>query len=155
MKRKCLANETCPVARGYDAIGDWWSLLIVLNILTHGSRRFSQLQEELGMAKNILTARLKKLVDEDILEKRPLAEGAYHEYAPTARGRDLWKVLITLRQWGEQYYCHGERPPNRLVDRETGQPIPPVEIRAADGRLLGPGDLAVIACQPAGTAETE
>lgn len=147
MKRKCLANESCPVARAYDAIGDWWSLLIVLNVLTHGSRRFSQLQEDLGMAKNILTARLKKLVDEDILEKRPIAEAAYHEYAPTARGRDLYKVLVTLRQWGEQYYCRGEAPPTRLVDKATGQPIPPVEIRAADGRVLGAGDLAVIDCE--------
>jgi DNA-binding HxlR family transcriptional regulator len=143
MKRKCLADKDCPVARGYNAIGDWWSLLVVLQVLTYGTRRFNQLQEELGMAKNILTARLKKLVEEDILEKRPLAGGAYHEYAPTARGRDLYKVLIALRQWGEKYYCHGERPHNQLIDRQSGQPVPDIEIRAADGRILSPGDLTV------------
>jgi DNA-binding HxlR family transcriptional regulator len=142
MKRKCLSNVNCPVARGYDAIGDWWSLLIVLQVINHGSRRFSQLQEDLGMAKNILTARLKKLVEEDILKKSPCAEGsAYHQYSPTDRGRDLYKVLIALRQWGEQYYSSGYTQPNQLVDRTKGDPIPNIEVRAADGRVLGPGDI--------------
>ena len=140
MRRKCLAKENCPVARGYDAIGDWWSLLIVLNVLNHGTRRFSQLQEDLGMAKNILTARLKKLVEEDILKKCPCREGgAYHQYGPTDRGRDLYKVLIALRQWGEKYYGSGCKDTPQLVDRLNKQPIPMIEVRSADGRVLAPG----------------
>jgi DNA-binding HxlR family transcriptional regulator len=145
MKRKCLAKENCPVARGYDAIGDWWSLLIVLHVLNYGTRRFSQLQEALGMAKNILTARLKKLVQEGILQKCPCHEGsAYHQYSPTERGRDLYKVLIALRQWGEKYYGSGCEDAPQLVDRATKQPIPELQVRAADGRVLGAGDLVVV-----------
>ena len=144
MKRKCLANENCPVARGYNAIGDWWSLLIVLQVLNYGTRRFSQLQESLGMAKNILTVRLKKLVEEDILKKCPCGDGsAYQQYGPTERGKDLYKVLIALRQWGEKHYGSGCEANAQLVDREKRQPVT-IDVRSADGRVLGPGEMMVM-----------
>ena len=61
MKRKSLEGDVCPVARTLDAIGDWWSLLIIRDALV-GARRFSQFQKNLGVAKNILTVRLRSLV---------------------------------------------------------------------------------------------
>ncbi len=146
MKKKCLAQHDCPLARGYNVIGDWWSLLIVMQILTLKTHRFSELEAGLGMAKNILTARLRKLVAEGILEKRPAADGsAYHEYVPTERGRDLYTVLVALRQWGERHYAAGCRTETHLVDKSTGQPLPPLEVRSADGRSIGPEDLEIVA----------
>ncbi|MFT3787596.1 MAG: helix-turn-helix domain-containing protein [Tepidisphaeraceae bacterium] len=145
MKKKCLANAECPLARAYGAIGDWWSLLIVTRILLGGATRFSQIQECLGMAKNILTARLKQLIENGILERVPASDGSsYHEYVPTARGKDLYRVVVALRQWGERHYYTGEELPNELVDALKNQPIAPVEVRAADGRVLGPDDLRTV-----------
>jgi len=76
-----------PVARSLDAIGDWWSLLIVRNAFS-GQRRFGEFQKSLGMAKNILTVRLRKLVGCGILEIVPASDGsAYQEYVLTKKGR--------------------------------------------------------------------
>ncbi len=146
MVKKCLSNDACPMVRGYDAIGDWWSLVIVSRVMLAGSRRFGEIQESLGVARNILTSRLKKLVAEGILQKVPASDGsAYHEYVLTEKGRGLYKVIVALREWGEAY-C---RPPGAcadgppIVDAAKGKPIRAVEVRSADGRVLGPGDLRV------------
>lgn len=144
MKKKCLANEDCPLARGYNAIGDWWSLLIVTRVVLAGMRRFNEIQDNLGMARNILTARLRKLVEHGILKKVPASDGsAFHEYAPTDKGRDLYKVIVALQQWGEAHFFAGGDCKYALVDRAKGELVPPMELRAADGRTLGPDDLAI------------
>ena len=150
MKRTCFADENCPVARGYNAIGDWWSLLIVARVLT-GLRRFSELQEALGLAKNILTARLKKLVEQGILEKVPASDGsAYHEYVATEKGRDLHVIVVALRQWGEKHFFDTGGCGTVLVDKENGRPVPPVQVRADDGRVLGPEDVKDVKCAGGG-----
>jgi DNA-binding HxlR family transcriptional regulator len=101
MRRKSLCTENCPIARALDVIGDWWSLLIVRDAFL-GKRRFGEFQKSLGLAKNILCARLQKLVSHGVLEMRPASDGsAYHEYALTEKGRGLHTVLVALRQWGE------------------------------------------------------
>lgn len=144
MKKKCLASEVCPLARGYNAIGDWWSLLIVTQILLTNSRRFSEIQEDLGMAKNILTARLTKLLEEDILEKAPASDGsAYQEYRATKKGKDLYKVIVALRQWGETHYSDKATRKHLLVDRKRSKPIPQIEIRSANGEVLKCEDLKI------------
>src|SRR5688572_10573754 len=145
MAKKCLANDICPLARGYNAIGDWWSLVIVSRMMMQGLRRFGEIQENLGLARNILTARLKKLVEEGILQKVPASDGsAYHEYVLTPRGRGLYKVVIALREWGEENFPVSQRGPcYALVDAERGEPIPRIEVRAADGRVLGPDGVRV------------
>jgi DNA-binding HxlR family transcriptional regulator len=140
-KRKSWEGAACPVARSLDVIGDWWSLLIVRDAFL-GRRRFCEFQRSLGAARNILAARLRKLVAHGILDVRPASEGgAYHEYSLTEKGRGLYLVLVALRQWGE---CHlhgsGDAGP-RMVDRLTGEPVRPLELRSQDGRVLGPGDL--------------
>src|SRR6516165_6468289 len=92
MKRKSLDTATCPIARTLDVIGDWWSLLIVRDIFL-GKRRYGELQKSLGLAKNILCSRLKKLVLEEVLETEPASDGTtYQEYVLTEKGRDLYLV---------------------------------------------------------------
>ncbi|MBH5337606.1 helix-turn-helix transcriptional regulator [Streptomyces pactum] len=146
--RTRLDDSPCPVARSVDAIGDWWSLLIVRDAFD-GSRRFGEFQRSLGVAKNILTARLRTLVAGGVLESVPASDGsAYREYVLTAKGRALFPVVVALRQWGEEYFFGPDEPHSRLVDREQGCGLRPLEVRAADGRLVGPDDTTVRKVSP-------
>lgn len=140
VQRTSLERSDCPIARSLDSIGDWWSLLIIRDALL-GMRRFSEFQKSLGIAKNILAARLKSLVGDGILEVAPASDGsAYQEYVPTKKGRDLFYVLVALRQWGDEYLFRGERKHTALVDRRDGQRVGKLELHAKDGRLLAPED---------------
>lgn len=143
MKKTCLAESSCPLARGYNAIGDWWSLLIVTQISLLNLRRFGDIQQSLGMAKNILTTRLKKLVEQGILKKVQV-EGAFHEYVLTDKGSDLYKVLVALRQWGEKHYSDGRPPDAFLADTSKRKPIREMEVRSQDGTVLGAKDLIIV-----------
>ena len=144
MKRKSLGTANCPIARTLDVIGDWWSLLIVRDAFL-GKRRFSEFHKSLGLAKNILCMRLQKLVSHGIFEAVPsLCGSAYQEYALTEKGRRLYLVLVALRQWGESFLFKEGELDLLLVDRESGQPVKPLELRSQDGRLLGPADLRTI-----------
>ena len=102
VKRTSHRKTSCPVARPLDAIGDWWSLLIVRDVFD-GLRRFGEFQKNLGLAKNILAARLRNLVKHGILDTVPASDGSvYREYALTEKGRGLFLVVVALRQWGER-----------------------------------------------------
>jgi DNA-binding HxlR family transcriptional regulator len=141
MKRKSLDASNCPIARTLDVIGDWWSLMIVRDALL-GKRRFGEFQKSLGLAKNILCARLQKLVSHGVFTTGPASDGStYQEYRLTEKGRSLYIVLVALRQWGEGHLFQKGELDLVLVDRESGQPVKPLELRSQDGRLLGPGDL--------------
>ena len=134
MKRTSFAEDRCPVARAVEAVGDWWSLLIVRDAFL-GKRRFGEYQTSLGVAKNILTTRLKKLVADGVLELVPAADGsAFREYALTRKGRGLLPVIAALGQWG----CEGSG--YRLVDRKKGKAVR-LEFRSEDGRRLAPDDV--------------
>ncbi|NJP44379.1 winged helix-turn-helix transcriptional regulator [Actinacidiphila epipremni] len=136
-------DSECPVARSVDAIGDWWSLLIVRDAFD-GSRRFGEFQRGLGVAKNILTARLRTLVAGGVLETVPASDGsAYREYVLTGKGRALFPVVVALRQWGEQNSFAPGEPHSQLVDRRDGRPLRALEVRSADGRRLDPDDTTV------------
>ncbi|RFU41814.1 transcriptional regulator [Actinomadura logoneensis] len=142
VRRTRLDGSACPVARSVDAIGDWWSLLIVRDAFD-GSRRFGEFQRSLGVAKNILSARLRALVDAGILDLVPASDGsAYREYALTAKGRDLFPVIVALRQWGERHSFAPGEAHSELLDRD-GRPLAPIEIRDADGRPVGPEETRV------------
>ena len=143
MKRTSTANADCAVARSLDVIGDWWSLLLALAALA-GLSRFGEFERSLGLAKNILSARLRKLVAAGILEVVTDPErDRFPRYVPTAKGKGLQTVLAALWQWGEaELFTPGEMV-RELVDRETGEKLAPIEMHAADGRLLGPEDVEV------------
>ena len=142
VKRTSLEGADCPIARSLDAIGDWWSLLIIRDALL-GRRRFGEFQKGLGLAKNILAVRLRTLVDRGILETAPASDGSvYQEYVLTPKGRGVFPVLVALRQWSEEFDEAPDEIATILVDRETGRPVKKLELRAQDGRLLGLADTA-------------
>ncbi|SEK66791.1 winged helix-turn-helix transcriptional regulator [Nonomuraea pusilla] len=143
VRRTSFEDSDCPVARSVDAIGDWWSLLIVRDAFD-GSRRFGEFQRSLGVAKNILSARLRALVAGGVLELVPAADGsAYQEYALTAKGRALFPVIVALRQWGESHFFDDGEPHSELLDRRDGRPLAELRVHAADGRPVAPEETVV------------
>ncbi|MFC0402054.1 winged helix-turn-helix transcriptional regulator [Paraburkholderia rhizosphaerae] len=133
--------STCPVARSLDVIGDSWSLLIVRDAF-EGIRRFGEFQSKLGVSRSVLTQRLRALVDNGILLSRPAADGtAYREYQLTAKGIDLFHVIVALGQWGENHLFAPKEKHSRWLDRKKKQPVRKLQLRSADGRLLGVKDV--------------
>ena len=146
MKRKSMEGNVCPVARSLDIIGDWWSLLIVRDAL-NGLTRFGEFQKNLGIAKNMLTQRLKQLVEQGILTVRPATDGsAWNEYVLTEKGRALQTVLVALAQWGGDYLFDSHEKCSVLVDGEHHQPLRKLQLQAQDGRTLAPDE--VVAQRP-------
>jgi DNA-binding HxlR family transcriptional regulator len=148
MQRKDFGSMECPIARGLERVGEWWSILILRDAL-QGLTRFDQFQKSLEIAPNILTRRLASLVQSGLLEKRLYSERPpRYEYVPTAVGRDFQPVLMALMAWGNKHFAPegarivvAEKATGRVVepavvDPETGKPL-----RAPDYALL-PGPLA-------------
>jgi DNA-binding HxlR family transcriptional regulator len=109
MQRKSMKNSPCAIARTLDLIGEWWSILILRDAF-QGKKRFTEFQQSLGLAKNVLSARLRKLVDNGVLEVVPASDGsAYHEYVLTDKGQSLQPVLTALNEWGETHLPKGRR----------------------------------------------
>jgi DNA-binding HxlR family transcriptional regulator len=143
VKRTSFEHDGCPVARALDAIGDWWSILIIREAL-FGVSRFSEFQKKLGLAKNILTVRLRALVDQGILKTAPAADGStYQEYLLTPKGRGVFPILVALRQWSEEFDERPEEIATILVDKEKGRLVRKLELHSQDGRLLGMDDTAL------------
>ncbi|WP_206956660.1 winged helix-turn-helix transcriptional regulator [Trinickia acidisoli] len=144
VKRTSHKEAPCAIARPLDAIGDWWSLLIVRDAF-NGLERFGEFQKSLGLAKNILSARLHNLVDHGILEMAPASDGsAYQKYVLTEKGKGLFPLLVALRQWGETYFFEPGEDYVSLVDKRQRLPVRRLELRSQSGRLLGPDDTIVI-----------
>lgn len=108
-------DPTCPVARTVDLVGDRWSLLIVRDAMD-GPASFTEFRQQLGIARNILTDRLRRLVDLGILTTSP--SGKRHVYELTDAGRDLFTTIVALRQWGERHAFADGEPHSTLVDRD-------------------------------------
>jgi DNA-binding HxlR family transcriptional regulator len=136
MSRTRFDSMECSIAQSLDQIGDWWSLLIVRDAM-RGMRRFGEFHESLGISRNILTQRLGRLVEQGVLERRDVGQhGTHWEYRLTAKGRDLFPVIIALLQWGDKWIYFGENLPVVMRDRATGRPVAPVRVTDADGRPL-------------------
>lgn len=141
VKRKSLKNDPCPLARSIDVLGDRWALLIIRDAFA-GMRRFGEFQKSLGVAKNILAARLRDLVDADILATTPASDGSvYQEYILTPKGKALFAVVLGLRQWGEGHLFSKGEACAPLVERKTGKPVPEIKPQTCDGKLLKPEDI--------------
>lgn len=143
MARKRFDDSNCSVARALNQVGDWWSLLIVLQAM-YGTRRFVDFQQELGIAKNILCDRLARLVDNGVLKKVEVGEhGSRFEYRLTEKGRDLFPVVIALRQWGDKWNPAPDDAPLDLRDRATGQPVQTIQVQNAEGTPITVRDVFV------------
>ncbi|RFU49164.1 helix-turn-helix domain-containing protein [Paraburkholderia sp. DHOC27] len=136
MYRKRFDGLNCSIARALDEVGEWWTLLIVREC-TQGRTRFDEFQSELGIARNVLTVRLERLIQLGILERFPLAERANtFGYRLTDKGEALYPVLVALIQWGDKWLSPNGQPPIKLVEDSSGQPVEKVCVRSTDGKAL-------------------
>ena len=121
MLRNDYQGQDCSIARALEVVGERWTLLIVRDAFL-GLRRFDQFQDSLGVARNVLTDRLKRLVQEGILERVRYSERPErYEYRLTHKVRDLAVTLAGLRQWGDKYLS--EKPPRITRRRSDKRPV--------------------------------
>ena len=132
-------THACPLSAALEIMGERWAFLILRGAF-NGIRHFEEFQGTLGIARNILSNRLSKLVERGIMERRPHPEDRRKiSYKLTDKGLALLPVLVALWQWGEDWECGaGEF---QLVDRQNELPIEPVTMRAHDGRALTVRDI--------------
>ncbi len=134
-------TQTCSVARTLEVVGERWTMLVVRNVFL-GLRRFDEIQANLGIARNVLTTRLEKLVEVGVLEKRQYQERPVrHEYRLTEKGIDLWPVMAALMHWGDQHAPAPGGPPVIVRHRECGGTMTPGFTCDACGASLGPRDV--------------
>jgi DNA-binding HxlR family transcriptional regulator len=143
MKWDETIDRSCPVARSLSLVGDRWTLLLILEVFL-GSRRFEEFEALLGISPHLLSRRLSRLVTDGILEKRAYRQRPVrHEYRLTAKGRDLFPVVVGLVQWGNRWAMDAATPPTALhhigcghtvkaetVCSECGEALHPREVRA-------------------------
>jgi len=119
------ADKLCPVARTLGIVGDNWTLLILRNCFM-GVRRFDDFQQQLGLTRHVLANRLKKLVEEGILEKVPYGNSTSRfEYKLTNKGKDLYPVLLSLVNWGNKWMFNGDERPIKHIHKSCGHEINP------------------------------
>jgi DNA-binding HxlR family transcriptional regulator len=129
-------GQVCSIAAALEVIGERWSLLIVRDVM-NGRRRFDALQKGLGIARNVLSARLQRLVEEDILERRLYQTSPErHEYFLTEKGLDLWPALVALLGWGDRHSPAPNGPPMLIVHKECGGKVSDRGICESCGKLL-------------------
>lgn len=141
------------IAHVLELIGEGWSMLIIREAYL-GTRRFEAFQKQLGIARNILTARLKKLCAINILERVPIKPGAKrHEYLLTHKGKELMPLLIALTQWGDKWVFGENAEPVTFLDKANREPIGQIKVFSARGLPLRPRDI-VITAGPGASQET-
>jgi DNA-binding HxlR family transcriptional regulator len=146
MRHQSLQHANCSIARSVSILGERWTIVILRQAFL-GARRFEDYQRGLGIARNMLADRLRTLVESGILERRPYSERPPRfEYRLTAKGRDLYPILVTLMQWGDRHGGHEDGPPvvlhhercghlaeAQLTCSHCGEPLDPREVRPEPG----------------------
>lgn len=136
MKRTSFRDWQCSIARTLDVVGEWWTPLVLREVF-FGTHRFDDILDHLGVARNILADRLRTLVEHGVLEKIAYQDNPPRfEYHLTAKGRDLYPVLVALLDWGDTWEFGGATPPvelehvgcgrrtrARMVCGECGEPL--------------------------------
>jgi len=145
-KRRSFDEMNCSIARALDVLGEWWTLLVIRESF-RGVRRFDGFVERLGIAPNILTARLRRLVEHGVFEERAYQDRPVRvEYRLTAKGRDLYPVILALLGWGDRWYAENgppvvivhatceHRADPQFVCSHCGEKLDPRHTRAVPGR---------------------
>ncbi|TVS18031.1 MAG: transcriptional regulator [Gammaproteobacteria bacterium] len=141
MKLKSFSEMNCSLAQALEVVGERWTLLILRDAF-FGIRRFEEFQRRLGIARNILSARLARLVEEGILERHSVSPGGkWAEYRLTEKGKSLQPALLALVQWGDRWYPNEEGLRVDFYDRRSGESIAPIRPHNQQGEPLEPRDI--------------
>jgi len=142
MRNDQFPSQTCSVARALEIVGEWWTLLIIREAFC-GTQRFGEFERNLGVAKNVLSDRLSKLVACGVMERVDVpGRGNPRDYRLTEKGRDLFPILVALMQWGDRWAA-AAGPPLRLVEQATGEEIAALRVTGAGGGGLAPEDVRI------------
>ena len=144
-KRADLSDTFCPVGRSAELLGDR-AVLLILRDLFFGRRRFEGIAANTGLGPQIVSARLKLLVEQGVIERHAYRERPpRYEYRLTAKGKDLFDVLYAMRNWAERWaYEEGETgsgPAMRYTHRACGADVGTATVCPGCGELLRYGDL--------------
>jgi DNA-binding HxlR family transcriptional regulator len=133
-----MQHEPCSIGRAMEVLGERWTFLIVREAF-FGVRRFTELQRNLGIARNILSVRLQTLTRAGILERiRYQEEPERYEYKLTAMGRDLYPAVVSIMRWGDEYLAGDAGPPLLLLHQECGHHAAPTLVCSHCGEPLDP-----------------
>jgi DNA-binding HxlR family transcriptional regulator len=136
MTRSSFAAVDCGVAQAVDQLGDKWTL-VILRSAFHGLRRFDEFSEHLGIAANVLSDRLARLVEAGVLSKQRVdGDGRATEYQLTPKGLDTYPLIIFLNQWAERWMGNPKGPRIEVIERKTGRQIREVQVLAENGRAV-------------------
>jgi DNA-binding HxlR family transcriptional regulator len=125
MQRSSFSEMPCSVARTLDIIGEWWTLLILRDVF-YGVRRFEGLRTHLGISRKVLTNRLARLIDEEILKKVLYQkQPPRYEYRLTKKGLELLPILLTIMNWGDKWLSESNKTPVIFVHKDCGKEITP------------------------------
>jgi DNA-binding HxlR family transcriptional regulator len=139
--QRTYTGQTCSIAAALEIVGERWTMLIIREALL-GVHRFDDMQADLGIARNVLQARLEHLVSQEILERR-LYQSRPERYAYhlTEKGLDLWPAVVSLMQWGDKHADVPGGPPVRLGHRGCGGSVDDHLLCETCGEKLGPRDV--------------
>jgi len=141
MLNRAYPGQECSIARALEVVGERWTLLILRDAVL-GMERFDDFQRSLGIATNVLTSRLRLLVDEGLLERVPdERRGGRHRYALTDKGRGLAPAIIALMKWGDRFYAGPEGPPRLTLHRDCGGSLDEGLVCSACGERAGIGEI--------------
>ena len=136
MSKSRFSDHECPVARGLDQIGDWWTLLVVREVM-YGLEHFEAMRKSLGISRAVLSARLKRLIDDGILDKsEDAADGRAVRYRLTQKGYDLWPVMLAVLNWSNKHVLDADEDIVTPHDRRTGVELVRLGAVGADGRMV-------------------
>ena len=125
MRRSSFEDMICSIAQTLEIIGEWWTPLILRDAFL-GVTRFDDFIDRLGIARNVLTARLETLVEAGVLERRVYDEARQRaDYVLTEKGLALWPVMVTIRQWGDEWLVGEGNEPVQLVHKSCGEVTDP------------------------------
>ena len=135
MSKKRFTHDECPVARSLDQIGDWWTLLIVREVL-YGLHQFNEIRASLGISRAVLSERLKELTQNDIVERRSdTQDKRAAQYHLTEKGRDLWPVIIAMLDWSNKHVVGETEDIVYPLNPDSNKPIADLCARDIDGNV--------------------
>jgi DNA-binding HxlR family transcriptional regulator len=144
MQRTSFDKMSCSIARTVDVIGEWWTPLVIRDLLL-GITRFDAIQRDLGISRKVLTQRLGALMEHGIVKRRPYQENpTRYDYFLTEKGADLASVLLALQAWGDRWIFGDDSAPVLLRHESCGQTVKPVPSCSSCGEQLKPADVTLL-----------
>lgn len=143
MRNPDFSHLECSLAKTLGLVGEWWTLLIIRDLF-YGLRRFDAIRRDLGIARNVLTDRLRKLEDRGLVERRRYQDKPERfEYRLTLKGKDLYGATLALMAWADRWEAPAG-PPVVLRHGSDGHAIEPVVVCGRCGGPLRPREVKAV-----------